>query len=82
MKLILSWIAFHGITDIFLPMNKYIFFYIFSPISVYVPMNVLNIITVLLSSLHFSYDNIINIKYTLFLLIYLLYYGKEKWCSL
>ena len=42
-------------------------------------MRLLNFITIILSSIHFSNDNFINIPCMFFILISLLYYGSYKW---
>ncbi len=78
-KSIYTWIAFHGITDILLPLNIWLPFYIISPITLYIPFDILNFITILLSTLHFSYDlYFINYFDILLVLLILLYFGEYR----
>ena len=55
-KYIYTWISFHGITDILLPINIWFPVYTLSLLSYFIPMNILNFITILTSTLHFSND--------------------------
>ena len=78
-RYIYTWIAFHGITDILLPLEIWLPFYIISPITLFIPFDILNFITILLSTLHFSYDlYFINYFDMLLLLLILLYFGEYK----
>jgi hypothetical protein len=78
-RYIYTWIAFHGITDILLPLKIWLPFYIISPITLYIPFDILNFITILLSVLHFSYDlYFINYFDILLVLLVLLYFGEYK----
>ena len=75
-KIMLSWIAFHGITDIFC--DNFIIFYILVPLSIKIPMDILNTMTLILSVLHFSNDNIIPLEAILYMLPILLYFGEYR----
>lgn len=75
-KIMLSWIAFHGITDIF--SENFMIFYILTPLSVKLPMDILNTITLILSILHFSEDNIVPLEVILYMLPILLYFGEYR----
>jgi hypothetical protein len=79
-KLIYSWISFHGISDILLPPERWIPIYSVIPFVIYIPINILNFITIFTSALHFSQDlyfmNYFNILLSLFIL---LYFGEYKW---
>lgn len=78
-NLIYSWISFHGITDLLLPFNLWFPIYSLSTISLFLPMNILNSITFILSCIHFSQDLILNIYETIFCLLLLIYYGNTLW---
>ena len=75
-KIMLSWIAFHGITDIFY--DYFIIFYLLVPLSIKLPMDVLNTITLVLSVLHFSDDNVLPLEVILYMLPILLYFGEYR----
>ena len=77
-RIIYTWISFHGITDILLPVHKWLPIYSLSLTSVFIPMNILNSITVLLSSLHFKNDLYLNEYYILTILSFLLLFGNYK----
>ena len=77
-KLTYTWIAFHGITDLILPIHYWLPVYILSPISIIIPIKLLNSITFILSGIHFSYDCLIDIRYIYIILYFLLYYGYTK----
>ena len=53
-KLIYSWISFHGISDILLPPERWIPIYSVIPIVIYIPIDILNFITIFTSALHFN----------------------------
>jgi len=75
-KFILSWIIFHGITDIFC--DNWISFYILSPLFIYLPMDIINTITFISSIYHFDRDNIIPLEIQIYLFPLLLYYGSYR----
>lgn len=75
-KIMLSWIAFHGITDIF--RENFLIFYILVPLSIKLPIDILNTITLVLSILHFSEDNILPLEVILYILPILLYFGEYR----
>jgi hypothetical protein len=75
-KHILTFIATHGITDIFLPIHLWLPIYTFSLLFIFIPMNLLNSITFLLSVIHFQQDNIFSYEQIVFGLFILLYFGK------
>ena len=78
-KIVYTWIAFHGITDILLPINIWFPIYSISILSLFIPINILNVITIFTSALHFSYDMyFINYINMLSVLLILLYYGEHK----
>ena len=81
-NLIYSWISFHGITDILLPFHTWFPIYSLSTISLFLPMNVLNSITFLLSCIHFSYDYLLTIPQIAFSLLVLLYHGTNIWSQI
>lgn len=76
----LSLIAFHGITDLY-KRNLYIIpmYSLVTTTSIFIPMNLLNAITIVNSSYHFSHDGYLNKKQMLICLFYLLYYGEYRW---
>jgi hypothetical protein len=74
-KHILTFIATHGITDIFLPIHLWFPIYTISFICLFIPMKLLNCITLLLSVIHFYQDNIFTYHQIIFGLCILLYYG-------
>ena len=76
-SLLLSWIATHGITDIFLSPQLWIPIYSLSLLSLLIPMKLLNISTYILSCIHFSYDNSIPTEYIPWILFILLYNGTH-----
>jgi hypothetical protein len=77
---ILSLIAFHGITDIYKRSPYIIPLYMTTTItSIFIPMNILNTITIILTSLHFSDDGYLNESQMFLCLLFLLYYGEQKW---
>ena len=80
MNEMLSLIAFHGITDLYKP-NLYIIpmYSLVTTTSVFIPMNLLNAITIVNSSYHFSQDGYLNKEQMLICLFYLLYYGEYRW---
>ena len=77
-KIISTWIIFHGITDIFLPIHIWLPFYLLSPLYIVLPNKLLYLITFIKSIIHFKNDYIFDIKYIFFGLLFLLYYGKYK----
>ena len=78
-KIVYTWIAFHGITDILLPINIWLPIYSISILSLFIPINILNVITIFTSALHFSHDiYFINYNDMLSVLLILLYYGEHK----
>jgi hypothetical protein len=78
-KFINTWIAFHGITDILLPIYIWFPIYSISTLSIFIPINILNLITIITSAFHFSQDIIyLNYIETLSVLLILLYYGEYK----
>ena len=77
-KIISTWITFHGITDLFLPIRTWLPFYILSPVYAILPKRLLYTTTLLKSIIHFYYDNIFDIKTISIGLILLLYYRKCK----
>ena len=81
-KLIYSWISFHGITDVLVPLHIWFPTYALSTISLFIPMNILNSITFTLSCIHFSYDYLLTFPQIAFSLLLLLYYGKETWSQI
>ena len=50
MRFLLSWISFHGITDLFLPCSQWLPYYSLCPLSIFIPMNILNTFTILIPS--------------------------------
>ena len=67
-KVILTLIISHGITDLFLPFQLWQPVYLLSLLLIFLPLEYINIITLLLSSIHFSsdldfYNNIHFINY-------------------
>ena len=62
MRFLLSWISFHGITDIFLPCSQWLPYYSLCPLSIFIPMKVLNTSSIVLSMIHFYQDNILPLK--------------------
>ena len=81
-KYIYTWISFHGITDILLPLNIWAPVYGLSLLSNALPMNYLNMITFILSGVHFYYDMYLNLVYIYSILATLLYFGKTKYSQL
>lgn len=78
-KVLLTLIISHGITDLFLPFQLWQPVYLLSLLLIFLPLEYINIITLLLSSIHFSNDiNFIRIYQTLLLLMILVYFGKYK----
>ena len=81
-KLLFTWIAFHGITDIFLCKFWIPIYFIIMPISIYIPNTLLNIPIVILSINHFSKDLIFLTPYEYYITTILLtlgiYYRKKK----
>ena len=84
---IYTWIAFHGITDILLPINIWCPIYTLSLLSYFIPMNILNFITILTSTVHFTNDlyffncndlYFFNYNDILLCLLLLLYFGEYK----
>ena len=84
---IYTWIAFHGITDILLPINIWCPIYTLSLLSYFIPMNILNFITILTSTVHFTNDlyffncndlYFFNCNDILLCLLLLLYFGEYK----
>ena len=80
MRKMLSFIAFHGITDIY-KRSQYIIplYSLLITSSILVPVSLLNTLTIILSSIHFSEDNIFNEYQIFFFLSVLLYYGEQEW---
>ena len=77
---ILSLIAFHGITDLYKRSLYIIPLYMTTTISsIFIPINLLNTITIILSSLHFSDDGYLNESQMFLCLLFLLYYGEQSW---
>ena len=70
-RLIYTWISFHGITDILYPIYDWLPYYIISPLSIFIPMNILNTFTIFTSAYHFSYDLSFIIKCSSMSLIFL-----------
>jgi hypothetical protein len=79
-KHILTFIATHGITDIFLPIHLWLPIYTCSLLCICLPMYLLNSISLLLSVIHFYQDNMFTYTQLIFGLSILLYYG-EKYLS-
>lgn len=77
-KIIYTWIAFHGITDIFMPIRKWLPFYLLSPVYAILPKRLLYTTTFLKSVIHFYEDCIFDITTISFGLFLLLYYGKYR----
>ena len=77
-KIIYTWIAFHGITDIFLPIKKWMPFYLLSPVYAILPKRLLYTTTFFKSIIHFYEDCIFNITTISLGLFLLLYYGKHR----
>ena len=78
-KYIYTWVSFHGITDILLPINIWCPIYTLSLLSYFLPINILNFITILTSTLHFSNDlYFLNSDDILLCLLILLYFGEYK----
>lgn len=77
-KIISTWIIFHGITDIFLPISNWLPFYLLTPIYIIVPNKILYTTTFLKSIIHFYYDGILDIQTICFSLCFLLYYRKYR----
>ena len=77
-KIISTWIAFHGITDIFMPLRKWLPFYLLSPVYAILPKRLLYTTTFIKSVIHFYEDCIFDIKTISFALFLLLYYGKHR----
>lgn len=77
-KIISTWIIFHGITDIFLPIKHWLPFYLLSPVYAIIPNKLLYTTTFLKSIIHFYGDQIFDIKFISFGLFLLLYYGKHR----
>ena len=75
-KIILSWIIFHGITDIF--RDNWVSFYMLSPLFIYLPMDIINTITCISSIYHFDRDDIIPLEIQIYLFPFLLYYGLYR----
>ena len=75
-KCILSWIAFHGITDIF-TYNWY-YFYLFSPLCIFLSQDVLNTVTFVLTIIHFNQDDIIPLEILIQSLLFLVYLGEYR----
>lgn len=79
-KYIYTWISFHGITDILLSINIWFPIYTLSLLSYIIPMNILNFITIITSTLHFSNDlYFLDVNDILLGLLILLYFGEYKW---
>mgnify|MGYP006110460077 CR=1 FL=1 len=77
-KLIYSWISFHGITDILLPIHDWILYYSVIPLSIIIPIDILNYITIILSSYHFANDiEILNPIHVFLILSFLV--SNEKY---
>ena len=74
---VLTFIATHGITDLFLPIDLWLPIYIFSLLLICFPMYLLNSITILLSIIHFYQDNVFSYNQLIFGLCILLYYGTS-----
>ena len=81
-KYIYTWISFHGITDILLPLNIWVPVYSLSLMSNALPMDCLNMITFILSGIHFYYDMYLNPIYIYSILTALLYFGRSKYSQL
>jgi len=77
-KIISTWIIFHGITDLFLPIKQWMPFYLLSPVYAILPKRLLYTTTFLKSIIHFYNDRIFDIKTITFGLFLLLYYGKYR----
>ena len=77
-KIVYSWISFHGITDIFLPLKLWAPIYSLSLLSIFMPMNLLNIITFILSGIHFQYDIYLHLVSIYCYLFALLAFGEYK----
>ncbi len=73
---IYTWISFHGITDLLLPIQHWLPVYNISLLSLVIPMNILNCITFILSGIHFSYDITLNYESIFTMLLLLVYFGK------
>lgn len=78
-KLLLTLIISHGITDIFLPFEIWIPIYICSLFMLFLKLKYINIITLILSSVHFNNDiEFMKIYYIFLILVILIYYGNYK----
>ena len=77
-KLIYTWISFHGITDLLLPIKSWLPYYIIVPLTIYIPINILNFVTILSSTLHFSQDLPLSFNNILLLLGLLISLGEYK----
>ena len=77
-NLIYSWISFHGITDMLYPLQVWLPMYSLSVVSVIIPQNILNSITLVSSSIHFSYDLSIHPLHFLLILSLLLFWGEYQ----
>ena len=81
-RLIYTWISFHGITDLLLPIQYWLPYYMISPLYIYFPMDILNIITIITSAYHFSFDLLfINYNTILLGLFILISLGEYKWAQ-
>ena len=79
MRFLLSWISFHGITDIFLPCSQWLPYYSLCPLSIFIPMKVLNTSSIVISMIHFYQDNILPLEIIIIGLPILLYYGDNSY---
>lgn len=75
-KFALSWISFHGIIDIFLPLHIWIPIYSIIPyITLYLPQNYINYLIIPLTIHHFSKDFIYIFPFNYFIIVFLLSLG-------
>ena len=77
-RFIYSWISFHGITDLLLPFQSWFPYYSIVPLTLYVPINILNFGTILLSTYHFSQDMPLSFNNLLLLLLIFIFLGEYK----
>ena len=75
-KCILSWIAFHGITDIFT--DNWYYFYLFSPLCIFLSQDVVNTVTFVLTIIHFNQDDIVPLEILIQSLLFLVYFGEYR----
>ena len=77
-KIIYTWISSHGISDIFLPIDIWLPIYSLSILSLLIPIHYLNILTFVLSGIHFSYDITVDLEDIYLFLFILIRYGQYR----